>query len=373
MYRYFDHLNHQLPFDTKVVDFSPKFVPGAQAPALSPGQIAQGIAFQLQRKRSKYSVPEWVWTLIQGYYERQYQRYYRRFYRLLKKYQPKCIALWNGHRLPEFAIKHLAAELNIPVVHFENGLLPNTTTFDLKGVNAANSLPREANFYRAQAGGESSVPVSERHLVPRKFHRSKKFHAQNSAFYEPLPDTFVFVPFQVKFDSQVLLNSPRIKTMYELYRWIEYALAQSSDSSLKFVIKEHPSDPHKYSDLYYKNPGIVFSNRDTKELIEKSQAVVTINSSVGLEALLLHKVVIVLGEACFGIEGLSHQLSSMEELSVVINKLSSSHPDVVLIEQFLDYLRREYCVPGFWRNPDSAHIGALIERFTGLIEPSAEG
>ena len=125
----------------------------------------------------------------------------------------------------------------------------------------------------------------------------------------------------------MLLSSPRIKNMYEFYRWIEYALTQSSDSSLKFVIKEHPSDLHKDSDLYYK-------------------IVVTINSSVGLEALLLHKLVIVLGEACFGIEGLSHQLSSMKELSVTVNKLSSSQPDVVLIEHFLYYLGRESCVPG---------------------------
>jgi len=101
--------------------------------------------------------------------------------------------------------------------------------------------------------------------------------------------------------------------------------------------------------------------------------VVTINSSVWLEPLLLHKLVIVLGEACFGIEGLSHQLSSMKELSVTVNKLSSSQPDVVLIEQFLYYLGRESCVPGSWKNPNPAHIGALIERITVLIEPSNVG
>jgi len=54
---------------------------------------------------------------------------------------------------------------------------------------------RDVDFYSAQAGGESSVPVSERNLVTRKFNRSTKFRAQNSVFYKPLPDTFVFVPF----------------------------------------------------------------------------------------------------------------------------------------------------------------------------------
>ena len=147
----------------------------------------------------------------------------------------------------------------------------------------------------------------------------------------------------------------------------------SDDSSLKFIVKEHPSDPEKYTELYQKNPKIIFSNRDTKELIEKSQAVVTINSSVGIEALLLHKPVIVLGGACYGIDGLCHHLGSMEELSVVVNNISSSQPDVVFIEQFLDYLEREYCVPGSWRSPNPTHVGALTEKFTVLIESAADG
>ena len=373
MYRYFNYLSRKLPFDTKVVDFSPIFQIGVEVPALSAADIAQGIAFHLERKRKKYKAPEWVWRIVQRYYERQYLRFYRRFYILLNKYQPKCIALWNGHRLPEFAIKHLAEQLNIPVVHFENGLLPNTTTFDLKGVNDANSLPREAKFYRARTASKVSTPVADRDLVIRKFHRSKRSHAKDDIFHKPLPAKFIFVPFQVKYDSQVLLNSPRIKTMSELYRWIEYVVHNSDDSSLKFVIKEHPSDPEKYTELYQKNPQIIFSNRDTKELIEKSHAVVTINSSVGIEALLLHKPVIVLGEACYAIDGLSHQLGSMEELSVVVNNISSSQPDVVLIEQFLDYLGREYCVPGSWRNPNTTHVGALTEKFTVLIESATEG
>ena len=367
MYRYFVYLNRELPSNTKVVDFFPKFLIGDKAPALLAADVAQGIAFQLQRKRSKYTAPEWVWTLIQSYYEGQYLRYYRRFYSLLNKYQPKCIALWNGHRLPEFAIKHLAQQLNIPVVHFENGLLPNTTTFDLSGVNDANSLPREASFYKAQAAIERSTPIAQRNLVTRKFHRSKKSRAKSHIFHKSLPEKFIFVPFQVKFDSQVLLNSPRIKTMYELYRWIEYAMQQSNDRDLKFVIKEHPSDPHKYSELYDKNPQIIFSNRDTKELIEQSEAVITINSSVGIEALLLHKSVIVLGEACFGIQGLTHPLSSMEQLPIVINQLSGSQPDTILIEQFLSYLEHQYSVRGSWRNPNSMHVQALTEKFTSVI------
>tara|TARA_B110000211_G_scaffold233796_1_gene301006 strand:- start:2226 stop:2519 length:294 start_codon:yes stop_codon:yes gene_type:complete len=86
MYRYFDHLNREPPFDTKVVDFSPTFKVGVEAPPLTDSAIAQGIAFQLQRKRSKYNVPGWVWSIVQYYYERQHLRFDHRFYLLLNKY-----------------------------------------------------------------------------------------------------------------------------------------------------------------------------------------------------------------------------------------------------------------------------------------------
>jgi len=371
MYKYFDQLSRELPFDTKLVDFSPRFRFTAQVPALSDAEIAQGIAFQLQRKRSKYDAPEWLWKIVQRYYELQYRRFYRRFYILLTQSKPKCIALWNGHRLPEFAVKHLAQQLNIPVVHFENGLLPNTTTFDLSGVNDATSLPRDIAFYKAYQSPNTSTPVNERELVTRKFHRSKKARAENDDFYKPLPNKFVFIPFQVKFDSQVLLNSPHIKTMTELYRWIESAVEQSTDKSLVFVIKEHPTDPHKYTELYTKNPRIVFTSRDTQELIESSQAVVTVNSSVGLEAMLLNKRVIVLGAAFYAIDGLCKSADSPAQLSKVINEFSGWTADIDLIENFLAYLKNEYCVPVSWRNPDATHLKALEQRFEKILAGSA--
>lgn len=153
--------------------------------------------------------------------------------------------------------------------------------------------------------------------------------------------------------------------MIDLYQWLEFA-EKNSDQSIKFVIKEHPSDPHKYTELYTKNPNIIFSNRDTKELIEKAEAVITINSSVGLEAILLHKRVIVLGEACYAIEGLCHPVKTEQKMSEVINQLSSWELDISLVENFLAYLTSEYCVPTSWRNPDKKHLDSLQKKFTDI-------
>jgi len=363
MYRYFKYLCKNLDLKVAVFDFSPKFYFKLCAPALTACEVKQGAIFHLQRKKAKYNFPEWLWGLLASYYEYKFKFYYRQFSGLIHDCKPKCIALWNGHRLPEQAIKILAVKLNIPVVHFENGLLPNTTTFDLCGVNNANSLPREAQFYREYKNKNSII---DRGLVARKFHRSKKSHAKNKIFYRALPEKYIFVPFQVKFDSQILLNSKKIKSMTALYQWLEFA-EQRCDQPLKFVIKEHPSDPHKYTELYENNPNIIFSNRDTKELIEKADAVITVNSSVGLEAILLHKRVIVLGEACYGIDGLSVRVDSQAALLAELNNLSSWMPEIDLIERFLAYLTDEYSVPVSWRNPDSNHLKSLHQRFSAIL------
>jgi len=363
MYRYFQYLKRNLNLRSTVSDFTPKFYFKLQAPPLSSTEIKAGTEFHLQRKKAKYNFPEWFWRLLGFYYEAKYKFYYRQFSGLIYHSKPKCIALWNGHRLPEQAIKTLAKKINIPVAHFENGLLPDTTTFDLSGVNDANSLPRDAQFYR---GYKTDKTLIERDLVTRKFHRSKKAHAKNKTFYAALPEKYIFVPFQVQFDSQILLNSKNIKSMEDLYEWIQFA-EQKSDQSLKFVIKEHPSDPHKYIEFYNKNPNIVFSNKDTKELIEKAEAIITVNSSVGLEAILLHKRVMVLGEACYNIEGLCSPVRTKRQLLEEIDKLSTSELDIALVEKFLAYLQFEYCVSSSWRNPDKKHIDSLNKKFAKIL------
>ena len=362
MYRYFRYLQGNLGLQAAVHNFSAKPYFKLRAPVLTADEVDSGIAFHLQRKRAKYNFPEWMWRFLRFYYGVKFRFYYRQFSGLINKYKPGCIALWNGHRLPEQAIKILAQRLQIPVVHFENGLLPDTTTFDLSGVNSVNSLPREVSFYREYKKRETLV---DRELVTRKFHRAKKAHAKSENFYRELPDKFIFVPFQVKFDSQILLNSKQIKSMNSLYQWLEFA-EHKSDRPLKFVVKEHPSDPHRYTELYHKNPNIIFSNRDTKELIEKAEAVITVNSSVGLEAILLHKRVIVLGEACYGIEGLCRPVNSKQQMSDVLEQLSSWTLDIDLVENFLAYLAADYCVPTSWRNPDQKHLENLREKFTAI-------
>jgi capsular polysaccharide export protein len=150
----------------------------------------------------------------------------------------------------------------------------------------------------------------------------------------------------VDYDSQILLYSPWIEDMRALFNLIE-EIAQYGD--YHFILKEHPSSRKNYEDLHQrgeKNDNIYFVNGySTQELIEKSSAVLTINSTVGIEALLFKKRVIVVGNAFYTIEGITKKAKDKTELIEIVECLNSWHVNEKLIENFLKYLYYEYLIP----------------------------
>ena len=80
------------------------------------------------------------------------------------------ICIWNGHRLPEYAIKLIAKKNNIKLAFFENGLLPDSTTVDPNGVNDLNSVPREKEFYEnyVPSGKNLDFEIQQRAAIKSK-------------------------------------------------------------------------------------------------------------------------------------------------------------------------------------------------------------
>lgn len=270
-----------------------------------------------------------------------------------------AIGVWNGsHRYHKIA-KELMKKNSGTMLYFENGLLPNTTTLDCKGVNYDNSIPRNPDFYIQHTPKEP--PKTEETLVARK-PRSHKGEAIN------LPNEFFFVPFQDDRDTQVRTHSPWLKNMRDFFSEIQ---KQSSVlNNAYFAVKEHPSSPASYPDLHKKSTNNIFfaNGNETQELIEKSKCVITLNSTVGLEAILLGKPVIVLGNAFYNIPGITLSASNTQELSAAINNVSRWENNHKLRENFISYLREEYCIPGSWRSPDDNHWEATRKRIIHYLE-----
>ncbi len=81
-------------------------------------------------------------------------------FRILTKYSPDYLILWNGKKFHQTLALEVAKSLNVKCIFFENGVLPDRTTMDFKGVNASNSLPRDVKFYRGLRLGDRGLPES---------------------------------------------------------------------------------------------------------------------------------------------------------------------------------------------------------------------
>jgi capsular polysaccharide export protein len=351
-YRYFKKLQAHLHAKSEVLFFP--------SPALSlRGFFKKGIDTEdiLSQKFRELDVK---------YQNRLIRWLYKRFLRLqvpfviaavsraIEKYDPDFLLFWNGKKFHQAIALKVAHSYGKACAFFENGLLPDTTQFDFQGVNASNSVPREAAFYR-------SVQLPNSCTLPKRLQERKSKREMQRAHHEALPQRYIFVPFQVAYDTQIIQHSPWIKDMLLFFDLVCY-LAQKSGYA--FVIKEHPSDRvSDYSQLRKHAPdNIYFSQENTQRLIENADAIMTINSTVGIEGLLFKKRVIVLGEAFFAIEGIVKTAHNREKLLQIIKDLAQWQPDGALIENFLKYLQCVYLIPDNWRNPTQRHYDAIEKR-----------
>jgi hypothetical protein len=108
---------------------------------------------------------------------------------------------------------------------------------------------------------------------------------------------YIYFPFHFTEDAQVRLKYPEGYNQYELIRNI----SRNLPIDIKLLVKEHPAYAGGFSlkelrDLS-KHPNIVVLNPDisSKEIFEHIDFVITINSTVGYEALFYNKIVITMG------------------------------------------------------------------------------
>lgn len=287
--------------------------------------------------------------------------YFSRYYTFFSTIDEQYFSIWNGYYLADKALVLAGEKHGKTPIYFENGLLPNTTTVDAKGINYANSLPRTPEFYR-----QLSVPAdfsSGCELVVRPLAKGKQ-----EVESVVLPKRYVFVPFQVETDTQILVYGGWVKNMRHLYAQLQAVVAGLDDKELVFVIKEHPTSLERYDDLQLeKNPRLIFANgNNTQDLIADAEAVITINSTVGIEALMLQKKVISLGQAFYTIEGIVQHAGSQQALLDVIRQLPAWSPDAELVRKFINYLQEQYLVKGSWRTPAAQHFQALREKLQAI-------
>ena len=275
-----------------------------------------------------------------------------------------AIVLFGQMRPVHCITRQVARELGIEVFVLEEGYLrPDHVTIERRGVNALSRLPRAASFY-AQHQPEAELPplpaarptdqrigrtagLAMRYYLAallrhwrypnRVHHRSldpvgegwrwftgglrKPLHAwrerglQQRLCSTPLSRRWFLVPLQVHDDSQIRHHS-RFAGMEDFIEEVMVSFATQAAPDLHLAIKHHPMD-RAYVD--YRGLIDTLSHRlgldgrvhclhdqHLPTLLDHALGVVTINSTVGLQALHHGTPVMALGDSVYGIPGLVH-------------------------------------------------------------------
>lgn len=322
---------------------------------VAPATVASIIDYGMRRKRARPDHGPARLAFYRALYAAAARLHYRHALQLMDRERPVAVGVWGGNAVDVNAVVCATRDRGLPCIRFENGTLPDTTQMDLSGVNAESSVPRDPGFYAARGGSWQTATAAA--VVPRAPRRGKA-----ALPVVALPPAYVFVPFQVMLDSQVLLHSPWLTSMEALFDAVQAAQALLGAAAPVVVFKEHPSCPRRYPALHARaeasNGLLRFANGNaTGELIAGALGVVTLNSSVGVESLLLGKPVLALGNAIYAIDGVAQSARSVQALAQWLGAVASGNaPPAQLRQAFLRYMADEQLLPGRHQAPTAAHM-----------------
>lgn len=204
------------------------------------------------------------------------------------------------------SLSHVARKYNIPVIHVELGALRaphyiNTAYFDFSGVNGdTEAEKRYQTFSQELELSPNSVELLSRSELlnfvrnhsnknEKKQPLLKKMRREIRSFLRRCPSNEfkIGLPLQVEDDSNMLAYSNGFNNI-ELLNYT-YKFFDKSD----VLVRKHPGGHAIYK--VQNNDESIFPFA----FIERCQSIVTINSSMGLEALLLGKPAWIMGQNPF--------------------------------------------------------------------------
>jgi len=283
------------------------------------------------------------------------------------------LGMWNGQGGRRRTLTLVAQDMGLKTLFAELSPIAGHVTLDPQGVSAAGMLTADPRYYRdwvAAHADSGAVEQWRQRLVTRTGVRR---NSQGDIGEGP----FLFAPLQVRGDTQISVHGGWIKSVPAFIAEVARA-AQLLPDGWRVVFREHPSDREGNAEQLAALVGsrvAVDNETDTFELVRRSAGVVTVNSSVGMQALLFGKPVLALGRANFTVPGVAATADNSEELDRAFDAASDWDIDLKLTDAFLRFLADEYYVP--WPIADEAtreRVGRQLRsrlegRLTDWVQP----
>lgn len=313
--------------------------------------------------------------------EKDLENFYENFF---KEKKIDAIVMYNDCRLIHAKAIKVAKELGIGIWIFEEGYLrPYCITFEKDGVNANSSLPRDKNFYlscnistkesiKEIPGGFKFMAFStflywlfSFLLTPffnNKLHHRTLYPFEFLFWFRSLYRKYLYKFTEKKLNQKIyslekkyflailqVYNDTQIKHHYKksIEEFIEeliLSFANHARAKSYLIFKHHPMDRgyRNYSKLInglsqkYHVEGRIFYVHDTylPTLLKNALGCITINSTVGLSAILEGCPTKVCGNAFYNFEGLAYP----KKLQFFWREAHAYKPNPNLVLNFKNYL-----------------------------------
>ena len=331
------------------------------------------------------------------------------------------VVLFGDCRPMHRAAIRLASQRSLLVHVVEEGYMrPGWVTFEEGGVNGYSSLPKDPDWYRERAAGlpewerSPAVPGSFRrrafedvlynfasmagmwrfphYQTHRPYHQiieyagwlrrlalMRRSERQAAAAIDALTEDPVYLfPLQLDCDYQMRVHSP-FRAMHLAIDHVLSSFAHHAPRSSRLLVKLHPMDSglvdwaaivgHVAAEQTVSERVTVIDGGELPEILARSRGIVTVNSTVGAQALATGLPVITLGKAIYDIPGLTYQ----GELDRFWDEAMA--PDAALFDAFRRVLADRCMIRGSFFNEAGLRmaVAAAIERLEAVYARPARG
>lgn len=205
--------------------------------------------------------------------------------------KPDIIVIWNGHTgYVANILRVICKNKQIPCAYLERGIFPDSLYLDKNGVNGNSSMSGLSGLELIEPSPISKAYVKNIFINPPAL-------PVNSPFIETIANKkIVFFPLQVTRDTNIIMHSS-FSTMREVFMKIYNNL---NEPNTCFIIRPHPEETPSIPLNFPQYENVIISkDLDLQFWLERADVVVTINSTVGLQALIAKKPMIAFGKSIY--------------------------------------------------------------------------
>lgn len=231
---------------------------------------------------------------------------------------------------------------NMKFICFDRGALPDSWFFDNNGFNYDSSSYNEKKWNKNLTNEQILSTkkyieniINENNFLEKQGSKNLNFLEKKFKF---LNKKIIFVPLQVQDDSVIKYFTYK-PFSYDNFLNIVDNLAQRLKGTHIFLVKKHPLSL-KINKKIYKNLNFVKNNTNIIDLISLCDVVLTLNSGVGLYAMIMNKPCITCANAFYNFKNINYKASDEHELFTLLNKNLEVDYDKVV--KFIYFLKNDF-------------------------------